>query len=167
METLTHFVGKSEGGFFAGELEQLLRVGVKMALSRLMAKGDVSREKIGNRYLYCSSDPAVRRQQVLSRNLMESAEQPISDAARAAIIIFWNILDEKERRLYAGVEAIKYGYGGDRFIAQLLGMHPKTVARGRKELLSGEVEKNRVRAAGGGRKPVEKKRPRSSRESKS
>jgi hypothetical protein len=37
-----------------------------------------------------------------------------------------------------------------------------TVARGRRELFSGQVEPQRVRCPGGGRKAIEKKRPRSS-----
>ena len=140
MSTLTHFVNTSKDGYFISELEELLCVGIKMSLSRLIDKEAISREKIENRYLYCSVDPAVRKQQILTRNLMESAEEEFSDEARAAIVIFLSMLDEQERRLYAGVEAIKYGYGGDSWAANILGMHPKTVARGRKELLSGDVE---------------------------
>jgi len=43
-------------------------------------------------------------------------------------------------------------------IAELLGLDPHTVAKGRRQLLAQDVEADRVRAAGGGRKPVEKKR---------
>jgi hypothetical protein len=67
------------------------------------------------------------------------------------------LLDEKQRRLYAGVEALKYGVGGDKWIAGLLGMHLQTVARGRRELLAGDIEVGRTRKVGGGRKRVEKK----------
>ncbi len=167
MSTLEHFINTSRDGYFSNECELLLRVGVKMSLARLITTGAISRAKIGNRYLYCSADSSVRKQQIMTRNLMESAEQELSDEARAAIVIFLSVLDEQERRLYAGVEAIKYGYGGDRFVANILGMHPKTVARGRRALLSGEVERGRVRKPGSGRKPVEKKAPRSSTESRS
>jgi len=166
MSTVAHFVNTSEDGYFASELELLLHVGVKMTLARLIEKGAVDRERINNRFLYCATDSEVRKQQLLARNLMASAEQELSDEARAAIVIFLSVLDEQERRLYAGVEAIKYGYGGDRFVANLLGMHSKTVARARKELLSGEVEKERVRRPGGGRTSVEKKTQESSKKSK-
>ena len=44
-------------------------------------------------------------------------------------------------------------------MAQLLGLDVTTVARGRRELLSGQILRGRVRQAGGGRTPVEKKRP--------
>ena len=158
MSTLLHFVDDCHSGHFADELQGLLAVGVKESLLRLVNKGQVSREKVSNRYLYCSAEPPIRKQQLLSRNLMEAAEQELSDEAKAAIIIFLSVLDEKQRRLYAGVEAIRYGLGGDRWIAELLSMHPQTVARGRRELLTGDVEVDRARKAGGGRKPVEKKR---------
>ncbi len=157
MSTLQHFANESHSGYFADEFRQLLGVSVKGSLLRLVAKGQVSREKVANRYLYCSAESATRKQQLLSRKLMDSAEQELSDEAKAAIIIFLSLLDEKQRRLYAGVEAIKYGLGGDTWIASLLGMHPQTVARGRRELLAGDVEVDRARKMGGGRKPVEKK----------
>lgn len=161
MSTLQYFVDESHSGYFADELQESMQVSVKESLLRLVNKGLVSREKTANRYLYCSVKPEARRQQLLSRNLMEAAEDELSDDAKAAIIIFLSILDEKQRRLYAGVEAIKYGLGGDQWIAGLLSMHPQTVARGRRELLTGEVEIERARKEGGGRKPVEKKHRRS------
>ena len=160
MSTLQHFVDESHSGYFADELQELLGVSVKESLLRLISNEQLSREKTANRYLYCSAEPTTRQQQLLSRNLMETAEHELSDEAKAAIIIFLSILDEKQRRLYAGVEAIKYGLGGDKWIAGLLGMHPQTVARGRRELLTGDVEVDRARKAGGGRKPVEKKHQR-------
>jgi hypothetical protein len=46
-------------------------------------------------------------------------------------------------------------------IADFMGMDVGTVARGRRELLEKDVEFHRVRQVGGGRKPVEKKRPKS------
>ena len=161
MSTLEHFANDSYSGYFAYELKQLLNVSVKESLLRLVANERVSREEVANRYLYCAADSTIRKQQLTSRHLMDSAEQELSDEAKAAIIIFLSMLDEKQRRLYAGVEAVKYGVGGDRWIAALLGMHPQTVARGRRELLSGDVEAERARKVGGGRKPVEKKHHRS------
>jgi hypothetical protein len=157
MSTLRHFVDESHSGYFADELRQLLGVSVKESLLRLVGKNQVSREKVAHRYLYCSAKSATRKQQLVSRKLMDSAEQELSGEAKAAIIIFLSLLDEKQRRLSAGVEALKYGLGGDKWIAGLLGMHPQTVARGRRELLAGEVEFDRARKVGGGRKPVEKK----------
>ena len=65
-------------------------------------------------------------------------------------------LNEKQRRLVAGLEAMRLGYGGVRLVAQITGLDEKTVRRGRNELSTnfGEVA---VRRKGAGRKPVEKK----------
>lgn len=82
------------------------------------------------------------------------------------MILFFSLLDEKQRRLYAGLEAVRLGYGGDRRVAELLGLDSHTVAKGRRELLSGEVDRVRVRRRGSGRKSVEKKRLKSSNESR-
>jgi hypothetical protein len=68
-------------------------------------------------------------------------------------------LDEQLRRLYAGLESLKFGRGGDQKLAELLQLDAHTVARGRKQLLAQEVEWGRVRKPGGGRQPAEKKRP--------
>ena len=76
---------------------------------------------------------------------------------KAAIILFFCVLDEQQRRLYAGVESLKLGHGGDRFIAELLGISEHTVARGRNELMSNDIDRDRIRAPGGGRPRVEKK----------
>ena len=71
----------------------------------------------------------------------------------------YSLLDEQQRRLYAGLESLKLGRGGDRSLANFLDLDPHTVARGRQQLLAQDVEVDRARKAGGGRKPVEKKRP--------
>jgi hypothetical protein len=71
------------------------------------------------------------------------------------------MLNERQRRLYAGLESLKLGYGGDTHIASLLGMDPHTVARGRQEIMSGDLSPDGIRAKGGGRLPQEKKRPKS------
>jgi hypothetical protein len=73
-------------------------------------------------------------------------------------VLFFALLDEKQRRLYAGLESLRLGDGGDRRIAGLLDVDPATVRRGRQELLAEDIEPDRVRRRGGGRKPLEKKR---------
>lgn len=71
--------------------------------------------------------------------------------------LFLSLLDEKQRRLYAGLESIKQGHGGGKKIARLFGLDVHTVAKGGKELWSGEMELDKVRRGGGGRKSLEKK----------
>ena len=176
LATAETLVRVAEAGFYAIELETLLGVSVKAALLELVRKRRIGREKIDGKQLYCASDQAVRRQQVLARKtfaietaLATHGSQPrvTPDELKAAIVLFFCLLDEKQRRLYAGLESLKSGYGGDQRVAELLGLDVGTVARGRSQLLEQDAEVRRVRKAGGGRKAVEKKRQRSSRASKS
>ena len=165
--TATAMVNVSEMGYFVDELDNVLHVGTGDALRKLARERRISREKISGRFLYCAADSDLRRQQIVARRtrlaepgvvgpLPEGAFIP--DELRAAIVLFFSMLDEKQRRLYAGLEALKTGYGGDTRIAELLGLDPGTVARGRRELLAQDMDRERVRKAGGGRKRVEKKR---------
>jgi hypothetical protein len=83
----------------------------------------------------------------------------VPDELRARMILYYSLLNEKQRRLYAGLESLKLGYGGDRKVAEFLGIDAHTVARGREQLLASDFEPARIRKAGAGRKAVEKKRP--------
>ena len=77
---------------------------------------------------------------------------------KAAIILFYSSLNEKERRLYAGLESMKIGRGGDTAISELLGIDRKTIARGRNELLGDTIDTERTRQKGAGRKDIKKNR---------
>ena len=55
------------------------------------------------------------------------------DVERAMQQVFQS-LNERDRRIYAGVEACKLGHGGIGYIAHLFGCDPKTVRRGLQEL---------------------------------
>jgi hypothetical protein len=166
VNTCEAFVSASERGYFAEELDNLLHVETKAALLKLFRARRVSREEVSGRYLYCSVGSDVRQHQLTAREAQElnvglggsviSAAVP--DELRARVILYFSLLDEKQRRLYAGLESLKLGYGGDRQVAEFLGIEAHTVARGREQLLSGEFERDRIRKAGAGRKLVEKKR---------
>src|ERR1700680_232815 len=160
-------VTQAPAGYFASELKDILHVPVKEPLLRLFEQDRIARQTVSGLYLYCASNPRTRQQQVRARQtlLEQAAAAPaairsdqVSDELRAAIVLFASVLDEQQRRLYAGLESLRLG--GDRQIADLLHLDPHTVARGRRQLLAQEVEVGRVRGVGGGRKPVEKKRPR-------
>jgi hypothetical protein len=70
----------------------------------------------------------------------------------------FNRLSEKDKRLYAGVEALKFSYGGISYIAQLFACSRNTILRGIIELGGKEtILRKRNRKAGGGRKQVIKK----------
>jgi hypothetical protein len=167
LATAEALVESSEAGLYASELEQLVHVEVKVALLKLVREQRIAREQVFDRYLYMSNDAATRKRQRAARQVHEAEPvalgfgagvRVIPEELKAAIVLFYSLLDEQQRRLYAGLEAMKIGHGGDQHIAELLGVDPSTVARGRRELLSGEVETERVRKRGGGRPSVQKKR---------
>jgi hypothetical protein len=163
--TAEDFVRRSGAGWFAAELEELLHVPVKEPLLQLVGQGRIVRQSVSGLYLYCAVDSRTRQRQLLARqSLPDQSAAPvgipadnISDEPRAAIVLFASLLDEQQRRLYAGLESLQLG--GDIRIAELLGLDPHTVAKGRRQLLAQDVKVGRVRAAGGGRKAVGKKRP--------
>lgn len=72
-------------------------------------------------------------------------------------------LDEQQRRWFAAVESQRVGRGGDTLLARITGLDESTIQRGRQELAASLESRppNRVRLPGGGRRPLEKKTPRS------
>jgi hypothetical protein len=167
LSTAEVFVNRSPRGYFADELARALHVEVQDALHQLTQQHRVTRQMLSGLYLYTAIDPAIQRGQLLTRRTVE-AVPTVADASvlqvseeelKASILLFYSLLDEQQRRLYAGLESLKLGRGGDRQLADFLDLDPHTIARGRQQLLAQGVEVDRVRRTGGGRKPVEKKRP--------
>jgi hypothetical protein len=69
-------------------------------------------------------------------------------------------LDERSRRLFAGILARQHGHGGIWRVAEITGLCRMTIRRGFRETERGQAEpSDRVRRRGGGRKSVEKKVP--------
>lgn len=160
LNTAEHFVAHAPAGYFAAELRGELQVESKEALLTLVERKRVAREHVEGRYLYCSVAPAVRHQQLEHRRRTATPGEHADDEAKAALVLFLSTLNERQRRLYAGLESLRLGHGGDRRIAEMTGFDVHTVARGRRELLQQDVEVEGVRGVGGGRIRVEKKRPR-------
>ena len=164
VSTVETLVNGAPQGHFANELQQILHVEVKDTLLQLVEQRRLARLPVKGLFLYCSPDTAVRRRQVLARQALSeipgSASAEVSpEELKASLVLFSSLLDEQQRRLYAGLESLKFGRGGDQKLAELLQLDAHTVARGRKELLAQEVEWDRVRKPGGGRKLTEEKRP--------
>lgn len=164
LATAQRFVEEVSTGCTASELQGLLSVSVKEPLLELYRRRRLYREELGGTYVYFAMEPSLRREQRLRREsrpavfMDESSEHAErSQELQAAIILFFSLLDEKQRRLYAGLEAHKLGHGGDSQIAEFLGIDVHTVSRGRRELFGAQVQRQRVRKKGGGRKAVEKK----------
>jgi len=67
---------------------------------------------------------------------------------------FYDTLNEKDKRRYAGIETMKLAYGGQSYICKILGCDPDTVKKGREEL-EGELSiDKRIRTIGGGRTKI-------------
>lgn len=71
--------------------------------------------------------------------------------------LFMSTLNEKQKRLFAGLEANRIGHGGQKIVAEILEMDPQTVGRGQQELEQANIIPGIIRQPGGGRKRVEKK----------
>jgi hypothetical protein len=68
------------------------------------------------------------------------------------------MLDERQRRLFAGLLAMRRGHGGILQVAGITGLSRTTIRRGTAELRRGVgLTRQRIRQTGGGRKLVEKK----------
>lgn len=48
--------------------------------------------------------------------------------------LVYNRLSEKDKRRFAAAEVNKLGYGGKKYISDLLGINPKTITKGQLEL---------------------------------
>ena len=163
-KTLEILISKSEKGYTASELNKFLNIKVDDALLELQKNRIINRKKISGVYVYLSTAPKCAKKQELIRNDsiqyqdgLKICPEVLMIELKAALIIFFSTLNEKQRRLYAGFESLKVGYGGDTQIAELLNIDKRTVAKGRKELLNGKLDLDTVREPGGGRKQTKKK----------
>jgi transposase len=88
--------------------------------------------------------------------------QPYRPEIERAMKKYYATLSEKDQRRYAAVEALKLGFGGQRYIARIVGCSEKTVHSGITELaqLPDEPEKEAaIRKPGGGRKGYHEHHP--------
>jgi hypothetical protein len=163
LNTSKRFVEQAPAGYSAGELDNALHVETRQTLLHLLHRHLIERQRIGGAFIYFALDQAQRRRQISARGKI--AQIPVGGVSgevlvhevKAAILLLFSLLDERQRRLFAGLEALKIGRGGDARVAALLGVDPHTVAKGRIELLGEDIDPTRVRKPGGGRRAAEKK----------
>ena len=154
-------------GWRLRELDELLGVNSRATLRGLVQARQVACVQVEGQPLYCSADPDKQRRQVAARSTpglpLPLPPPPLPPGrqarAEAATQRFAGLLDERQRRLFAGLASVLCGHGGDKRAAAWLGLHPKTVAKGRRELTGGPLPPGRVRRPGGGRKPLAKESP--------
>jgi hypothetical protein len=167
LATVEAFVNRSSNGYYASELADELHAEVHEPLRHLVQQQRLSRMEIEGQFLYTAIDSPQRHNQTLARRSAEAvplavrseALQLSPDELKAAILLFYGLLDEQQRRLFAGLESMRLGHGGDTLLSDFLGLDVPTVARGRQQLFDRDVIGGRMRRAGGGRTPTEKKRP--------
>ena len=163
-KAIAYLVEHSREGYFACELEALLQVRVHNALPRLYAAQRLDREQLVDQYLYLS--PTVGKEQLERRyeSIRQTHERgaagrpEVPPELRQSIDFLLSVLNEKQRRLYLGLESLRLGRGGDSAIARMAGVNVKTVAKGRRQLLARNVTADRIREAGAGRPALKKNR---------
>src|SRR5206468_9630513 len=164
--TLEAWITPASQGWFADELADRLHVDVHDPLHDLVRQGRLRRVDLAGRFLYTAADARRSKDQIRARRTAQAvplvadatALAVSPDELKAAILLFYGLLDEQQRRLFAGLESIKLGHGGDTILATFLGLDAHTIARGRQQLLDRNIVSGRIRRQGGGRHPAEKKR---------
>jgi len=167
LATVESFVLASPNGSYADELADALHAGVQEPLRHLVQQHRLSRTEIEGRFLYTARQAPVRHSQIMARRSAQAVPMAVHaetlqlspEELKAAILLFYALLDEQQRRLFAGLESLRLGHGGDTLLADFLGLDAHTVARGRQQLLDQEALTGRIRRPGAGRPPAEKKRP--------
>jgi len=68
-------------------------------------------------------------------------------------------LNEMQKRLFLASEAIAYGHGGIAKVIRISKVSRNTIKKGINELKNGKTFNEKMRNAGGGRKPIEVTQP--------
>lgn len=164
LQTIIYLVEHSTQGYFASELQAVVHVRVHNALAHLHAAEKLGREQIVDQYLYLW--PTGRKNQLEKRYEAiqqtherggSGIEEMVSEEMCESMHLLLSALNEKQRRLYLGLESMRLGHGGDVKISQITGVNVKTIAQGRRQLLARNVTVERIRQAGGGRPSIQKK----------
>ena len=154
LATVAALTASAPRGWRASELDALVGVNARGALRQLVQTDELACVQVDGRSLYCATDPARQQRQIAARRIAGETLPLALPPARlaAAAHRFVGLLDERQRRLFAGLLSLQCGHGGDKRAATWLGLDPKTVGKGRRELARGPVPHGRVRRPGGGRK---------------
>jgi hypothetical protein len=164
LETIAALVEHSVQGYYASELQDLLGVRVHNALAHLYLARVLGREQHADQYLYISPTAGAgqleRRYEAIEQAHAQSSSdrEPMPSELRESMRLLLSVLNEKQRRLYLGLESIRFGHGGDAQVSRITGVNVKTIALGRRQLQAGDVTLERIREVGAGRPSIKKKR---------
>lgn len=160
LNTSRRFVEEAPAGYSAAELNNALHVETRQTLLHLVQRQLIGREKISGTFVYFARNGFQRQRQMRCRRKAApgstgwASEGVVAHEVNEALILFFGLLDERQRRVFAGLEALRIGRGGDARVAALLGLDPHTIAKGRIELLGEHIDPRRIRRPGGGRRAV-------------
>jgi predicted transcriptional regulator len=89
---------------------------------------------------------------------MEKRNRPYKKTVENGMKLFYESLNEKDKRHYAAIEAHKLGHGYVSYIAELFSCSRQTIYSGLGELEDTDfLVTDRIRRDGGGRKDILKK----------
>ena len=164
LETIVYLVEHSHQGYFASELQALLEVRVHNALAHLYSAHLLRREQHADQYLYISptsgADQLEQRYEAIQQAHPQASPdvEEMPEGMRESMRLLLSVLNEKQRRLYLGLESMRLGHGGDVKISRITGVNVKTIALGRRQLQAGNITVERIREVGAGRPSIKKKR---------
>src|ERR1043165_3578975 len=118
LATVEAFVKRSPNGFYAAELADELHAEVQEPLRHLVQQQRLSRTDIEGQFLYTAIDSPQRRNQARPRRSAQAVPLAVHsealrlspDELKAAVLLFYGLLDEQQRRLFAGLEALRLGH---------------------------------------------------------
>jgi predicted transcriptional regulator len=89
---------------------------------------------------------------------MGKINRPYKKSVEKVMQLFYESLNEKDKRHYAAIEAHKLGHGHISYIAELFSCSRQTIYSGLEELGKKDfLDKDKIRREGGGRKAMLKK----------
>ncbi len=153
--TVLENIERSKSGLSSHELEKQLHVPVYNTVLDLFKTHNIDRKQIGKEYIYLSFESG-ETQFLLRKQEIQQKQTTVKDVTDEYLALFMLLLNEKQKRLFAGFESLKLGYGGDKKIAIKTGLNVKTVSRGRQELLSKDIDMDKIRKVGAGRPSLKK-----------
>ncbi|MGH9960891.1 MAG: hypothetical protein ACREBC_27870, partial [Pyrinomonadaceae bacterium] len=151
LETIVSLVEHSKQGCFASELQALLEVRVHNALAHLYGAKLLGRKQQADQYLYISptrgADQLEKRYEAIQQAHRQASPdvEEMPEGMRESMRLLLSVLNEKQRRLYLGLESMRLGHGGDVKISRITGVNVKTIALGRRQLQAGNITLERVR----------------------
>ncbi len=154
--TVLHHIERSIIGFTCSELEEFLRIPVHNAVLDLWNNNIILREQIAKKYIYLSVEKGDTQFDLRKQHIISETSVVREEATDEYLALFMSLLNEKQKRLFAGYESMRLGYGGDIKVSQKTGLNVKTVSRGREELSSKDIDIDRIRKKGAGRPSLKK-----------